>query len=301
MAAAAGLAGWIAAAALSADLRPVRAQESSPPPVEVRRADASFVPTLLSDRPLFVLAIGSDARPGVCMPVERCLADSLHLVGVDPGSGEATMLGFPRDSYVDIPGEGRERINEALRIGGPDLVVRTVERLTGISIDYYVLTSFPGLTSMVDDVGGVEVDVPYPMDDAASGATFDAGPHRMSGEEALAFARNRKDTPNADFSRSQNHGLLMRSALEELHGDFEEDPVALFRWIVTGVQNVETDLSFAEVFDLMVTALSVEPDGVTNCVVPGSYGFAGPASVVMISDAAEELYADMKADGVAAC
>lgn len=297
----AALGAWLGVAALRPTTGPVGAQTPEAP-VQIRRVQhAEYLPAPAGGAPIFVLAIGSDARPGVCMPVERCLADSLHLIGVNPEQRAATILGFPRDSYVTIPGVGANRINEALRRGGPELVVRTVEALTGIRIDYYMVTSFSGLRGMVNDVGGIEVDVPYAMNDPASGAVFDAGPQRLDGHEALAFSRNRKDTPNGDFSRSENQGILLRSTLEELHRGVRRDPATLFRWVIAGIRHVDTDLSLPEVFDLMLTALSVDPDGVTNCVVPGSYGFAGSASIVLINRAAEGVYRDLARDGVARC
>lgn len=298
----AGLAAWIVVGALAAEPPEAEAQSPPTPAVEIGRTQhAAFVPRYGPTDPFFLLAIGSDARPGVCMPVGRCLADSIHLIGVNPRKGLATILGFPRDSYVQIPGAGSAKINDALLRGGPELVVKTVEQLTGITIDYYMLTSFEGLPAMVNDVGGVTVEIPYDMNDPASGAFFSAGARRLSGKEALAFSRNRKDTPNGDFSRSENQGLLVLGALRELHRDVGKDPATLFRWILAGAEHVQTDLGFGDIFNLMVTSLSVDPDRVTNCVVPGSLGFAGEASIVVLSDTADDLYRDLGRDGVAVC
>jgi LCP family protein required for cell wall assembly len=176
--------------------------------------DASYVPVAAGDGPLFVLALGSDARPGQSILRQR--ADSIHIIGIDRRRDRATILGFPRDSWVSIPGHGRGKINSAMSLGGPDLMIRTVESLTGIRIDYWMLTSFEGLSRMVDAVGGLVVDVPYPMNDAASHAKLSKGVHRLKGWQALAFARNRKDTPHGDFSRSLNQGRLFLAALAQL-------------------------------------------------------------------------------------
>lgn len=291
-----GLAVWIAAGPITSDVPSAGAQT---PQAEIGRAQkASYLPPATGMDPLVVLAIGSDARPGVCMPVERCLADSIHLITVNQEEGAATILGFPRDSYVDIPGFGQGRINEALFRGGPELVVRTVEELTGIPIDYYLLTSFEGLPQMVRDIGGLEVDVPYPMDDESSGAVFAAGPQVLEGREVLAFSRNRKDTPNGDFSRSENQGVVLLGALGQLHQQFRENPAVLFTWIVAGIQGMRTDLSIGELFDLALTALLVDPDRVENVVAPGGIGTAGTASIVVLSDSAQEIYRDLEDDGL---
>jgi polyisoprenyl-teichoic acid--peptidoglycan teichoic acid transferase len=290
-----GLLAWIAAGAITSEVPEARAQT----PAETGRTQkASYLPPAEGQDPLVILALGSDARPGVCMPVERCLADSIHLITANQREGGATVLGFPRDSYVDIPGFGQGRINEALFDGGPELVVRTVEELTGIPIDGYLLTSFEGLPRMVKEIGGLEVDVPYPMNDDASGAVFDAGPQVLEGREVLAFSRNRKNTPNGDFSRSENQGLVFLGALQQLREQYRQNPVVLFEWIVAGAQNIQTDLSFSELFELALASLTVDPERVDNIVVPGGIGMAGSASIVVISDAAEQIYRDLKDDGL---
>jgi LCP family protein required for cell wall assembly len=296
----ASLVAWLAVGTVLAD-PPLRAQtETSTPMIELRRVQhAGFVPARKDDAPIFILAIGSDARPGVCMPVDRCLADSLHLIGINPKRRAATIFGFPRDSYVPIPGFGTQKINNALFHGGPELVVETVEQLTKITIDYYLLASFAQVVAMVDLLGGLEVDVPYPMNDPSSGAVFDEGLQELTGKETLAFSRNRKDTPNGDFSRSENQGRVLVSALQRFQADFAEDPGALFRWIAVGSTHLETDLTLEEIFELMLTAATINPDKVTNLVAPGGIGTAGAASIVVLSEQAEEIYADMRRDGLA--
>ncbi len=293
-----GLVSWIAAGAVSVDPPAARAQTATPG-IELRRLqEASYLPSIRERAPIYILAIGSDARPGVCMPVDRCLADSIHLVGVNTKKRRATIVGFPRDSYVEIPGQGQGRINEALHEGGPELLVETVEDLTGVTIDYYLLTSFEGLTGMVDAVGGINVEIPYPMNDPASGTSFEPGIEHLDGREALRFSRDRKSVPNGDFSRSENQGRLIEAALRAVKRDVEDDPAELFRWILAGIRHIDTDLSFTEIFDLMVTALSIKDQGVTNVVVPGGLGFAGTASIVTLGDDAEALFEDLRKDGL---
>ena len=274
---------------------PAHAAET--PIVEIHAAHGtSYVPALEGKRPLFILALGSDARPGESITHLR--ADSIHLIGVDLKGKRGTILGFPRDSYVPIPGFGTSKINNATFYGGPDLMVRTVEGLTGVKIDFWLLTSFRGLISMVDSIGGLTVDVPYAMHDFYSGADFRAGKQHMNGGQALALARNRHDTPRGDFSRSENQGILLKSALAELRQDFDTRPSLLFTYLVALWRNVKTDLSTTTLLDLALTATQVSPSKVKNLVVPGSAGMAGSASVVFISPSASSIYADMRTDGV---
>jgi polyisoprenyl-teichoic acid--peptidoglycan teichoic acid transferase len=290
------LAGWIGLRVFLADQSGVGAQ--TPPPQVGRVQDAEFLPGLPPRRPMFVLAIGSDARPGVCEPVERCLADSIHLIGINSQESRASVLGIPRDSYVPIPGVGTDKVNTALFHGGPELVVETIEQLVGVEIDAYLLTSFEGFRRMVKTIGGIRVEVPYAI--AASGQlpAFAPGPQELDGAEALAFARNRKGVPNGDFSRSENQGLLLIAALRQIRQDVRKDLRQLFRWIVAGMQNIQTDLSLTDAFELTAAALSINPDQVVNRVTPGGLGFAGEASIVILGDEAEAVFADMADDGL---
>lgn len=295
----AGLVAWIAGGAFLATPPLARAQS---PEMQLGHAgEASFLPgfrNVAGKGVFFVLAIGSDARPGVCEPVDRCLADSIHLIGINPRKGTASILGFPRDSYVPIPGVGTQKINNALYNGGPELVAQTIESLVGVEIDHYFLTSFAGLRHLVNAVGGIEVEIPYPMSDPYSGAALEAGPHTLDGKQALAFARNRHDTPNGDFSRSENQGRLMLAALSAFRKDVRKDPFSMFTWLVAGMEHVQTDLSAVDLFELGLAALTVQPNRVVNRVVPGGIGSAGGASIVTLGSEAQAVFADMADDGL---
>jgi polyisoprenyl-teichoic acid--peptidoglycan teichoic acid transferase len=260
------------------------------------RGEARFAPGVPSSDPLFILAIGSDARPGQAVAGAR--ADSLHVIGINPRRGAASIVGIPRDSYVPIPGVGTRKINEALFYGGPELTVRTVEQLTGARIDAYVLTGFEGFRHLVRGVGGVEVRIPYAMSDPFSGAHFRAGRERLSGPKALAFSRNRHDAPGGDFGRSMNQGRLLVAALREFRSDMARDPVVLIRWLVVAARYLDTDLSFTEMVELLLAAPSIEPGRVKNTVVSGSGASVGGASVVQLGSSAQATFRDQARDGL---
>jgi polyisoprenyl-teichoic acid--peptidoglycan teichoic acid transferase len=285
-----GLLVWVAAGAVAAG---PQGRGQAPDSLD-RELAADFTPSLSPDDLVFVLVIGSDARPG--HPAAGSRADSLHVVGVNPRRGTAGVVGIPRDSYVPIPGVGTRKINEALFYGGPQLTVSTVERLTGIKIDAFVLAAFEEFRQVVSEVGGVEVDIPYAMSDAASGAHFRPGPTRLDGPEALAFSRDRHDVPGGDFGRSLNQGRFLVAALREFRSDVAGDPVQLFRWIAAGVRYLQSDLSFGEVIDLALAALSLDPGDVRNKVVSGSGGTAGGASVVRLGSSAQAIFRDLARD-----
>jgi polyisoprenyl-teichoic acid--peptidoglycan teichoic acid transferase len=261
-----------------------------------RPASSAYSPGLLTRDPLIVLVIGSDARPG--QSVTRSRADSLHLVGVNPARGSASVLGIPRDSYVPIPGAGSEKINASLFFGGPQRTVETVERLTGARIDAYLLTGFDSFRRLIRLVGGVEVRIPYPINDHYSGAHFRQGRTRLTGRGALAFSRNRHDAPGGDFGRSLNQGRLLIAALAEFREDVRRDPVQLFRWLWAGARSIQTDLSLDEMLQLSLAAMTIEPGRVDNRVVSGSGGTVGGASVIRLGSSAHAMFRDMARDGV---
>lgn len=289
-----GVVGWVAANAFLATPRPARAQTSV---LEIRRAQrAGYLPRPPRNRPIVLLAIGSDARPGD--RVDRMHADSIHLIAVNPRKGAATILGFPRDSYVNIPGRGTSKINDSMVYGGPPLVVKTVESITGIRVDYWMLTSFKDFIQMVDGIGGVKMRIHYPMHDRASGTNFNPGEKKLKGRHALAFARDRHSAPGGDFGRSFNQGRLILAALKKFRDGFERDPTALFKWLRIGLERVSTDLGLGELIDLGLLAAQVSPNKIRNMVLPGSTGMAGAASVVHLSPSAQAIYRDVKADGI---
>lgn len=258
----------------------------------------ALLPGFPSGRPFFVAVIGSDARPGVCEPVERCLADSLHIIGVNPRKRAAAVVGIPRDSYVEIPGQGTRKINDSLFLGGPELVVDTLEQLAGVEITYSFLTSFEGFRHMISDVGGIEVEIPYPMSDSASGATFEPGLQRLDGPQALAFSRNRKNVPNGDFSRTENQGLVILSALGQFRQEVRRDPTRLFTWLIAGAKYIQTEVTLEELYELALATLAIDPKRVVNQALPGGIGTAGGASIVSLGAEADAVFADLADDGL---
>ena len=244
----------------------------------------------------FVLVAGSDARPGE--KVQRgTRADSLHLLAVNPKTLEGTVLGFPRDAWVEIPGRGAGKINTALQHGGPQLLADTVRHLTGLPVHYYVLTGFSGLERMVNELGGVDVFVDRRMNDRNSGAHFEPGWHHFNGAEALAFSRNRTDVAQGDFSRSENQGKIMLAALAKMRAEVADDE-GVRRWVGVLLRHVHLDVTPGEALALGALARRIQPDRLRNLVVPGRVGYAGSQSVVYLDESAGRIFLDLRADAV---
>ena len=291
---AAFLVAWVAGSVLGAGEHETAGAR---PLFQIEPAHAEFVPTLNSAEPIFILVIGSDARPDQEIISQR--ADALHIVAVNPAAGKATVVGIPRDSFVPIPDHGTNKINAALTMGGPELVVRTVEELTGITMDYWAITAFDGFRSMVDQIDGLVVDVPFAMSDASAKAFFEPGVQRLDGDNALAFARNRHDLPAGDLGRSENQGLLMVSALAQIRKEFTQDPSRLLDWIGAFMRNSQSTVPLDELMNLAFTGTAINAKRVVNIVLPGFSGDAGGLSVVNLDQAAlQAISTDLADDGL---
>ena len=155
------------------------------PPATVREAPMSLVKVQRAEnvdhRPhvVWVLMLGSDARPG--QPVLRSRADAIQLVGINTKSGAGVTIGIPRDSYVPVPGYGRQKINSSLLFGGPQLMARAVGDMVGIRPDYVFTTSFWGFSTMVKAIGGITVDSKYAFGDVVRPQGYRVGKNRLNG------------------------------------------------------------------------------------------------------------------------
>jgi LCP family protein required for cell wall assembly len=244
-------------------------------------------------KPLFVLVMGQDARPGEA----QSRGDALHVIGINPQAGKATILNIPRDTWTNIPGRGVDKINAGNYYGGPALEARAVSALVGVDIPIVLTTGFQGFSDMIDDLGGINIDVPIPMNDPLSGAVFPAGTVRMDGGAALAFARNRHLTGN-DFTRTQDQGILILAALSKLR-DSAPTAANTLKWMAVLTKYVRLDgIGLGDLYRLGRLALTIDPDDVRNVTMPGTTGTAANQSVVFVGAGAPALFADFRDDAI---
>jgi LCP family protein required for cell wall assembly len=174
---------------------------------------------------VWVLALGSDARPGERLLRSR--SDAIQLVGFNARTGDATVIGIPRDSYVDIPAYGSAKINDALSYGGPQVSADAVAQLVGVAPDYVFVTGFEGFKRMVEQLGGGALPVRSPRAFTTLQGGIRAGVNRLTGGESLALVRERYDLPDGDFDRSLNQarflvdGLRAARIAAQDHGQLE--------------------------------------------------------------------------------
>jgi LCP family protein required for cell wall assembly len=221
-------------------------------------------PTSIADlaAPINILLLGTDTRPGIA----SSRTDALVVVHLDPQAQYASMLALPRDLWVHIPGHGQARVNAAYPIGelqigegyGPVLAKETVGDLLGITIDRFVLIDLTGFKALIDQIGGITVDVPNALDDPAFPTDdfktiaihFDAGLQQMDGERALIYARTRH--ADNDFYRNRRQQQVLLAIFDRVRAqgmltqlDHLDEYTGALR------DAVRTDISRAELLSLL--------------------------------------------------
>lgn len=243
--------------------------------VEVERATTVDV----NPDVLWILAVGSDARPGEEMT--RTRGDALQLVGINTRTGAATAIGIPRDSYVPIPGYGSDRVNAALYFGGPQLLGETVGNLVGIQPEYVFVTGFKTFQRMVNSIGGFHVHNPVAFSDPyLKDQGFRKGKIRLGEYTALAYARIRKNLPGGDFDRSANQQRILRGIHAKIR-DKAGTRGFLERGVLSAMANMETNVSPAVLYRIAHAITTLRARKFTTCVVQGAIGNVGGASVVL--------------------
>ncbi len=163
--------------------------------------------------PYYVLALGSDAREGDTYS----RTDTMMLVRIDFLKAQLTLVSIPRDTMVQIEGQGTQKINAAYAFGGAGGAVKAVSELMDVPIHHVAVVHFEELTDLVDYLGGVTVNVPVSVyDPEYTGLILDEGTQTLDGEEALLWARTRYGFENGDFQRQANQRILLTSLMNRI-------------------------------------------------------------------------------------
>jgi polyisoprenyl-teichoic acid--peptidoglycan teichoic acid transferase len=254
-----------------------------------KTAAADYTPA--PGQPVFILALGNDGRPGDA----QTRGDAIHVIGVNPTLRKATILDFPRDTGLPIPGHGMDKVNASHVYGGAALEAQTLGNAIGVTIPYAIDTNFGGFVDMINDMGGLQVNVPEAMNDDGSGAHFPAGPLKMSGATALAFARNRHQFPTGDLKRSENQGYLITQALAQLRGA-NTGPVGTLTLLANLGRHAQLEgIGLDDLYALGRLGLSIDPANVRNVGVPVTQG---SGTRLNLGAGSRELFADFADDAV---
>jgi LCP family protein required for cell wall assembly len=254
------------------------------------------------------LIVGSDSRRGLTVEQQKNLAtggdvgdgrtDTILLIHV-PGLGSntrATVVSIPRDSYVPIPGHGKDKINAAFAMGGAPLLTETVEQATGLRLDHYAEIGFSGLPGLVDALGGVTLCLPKPISDPLAGIDLPAGCQTLDGRNALGYVRTR-DTPRADLDRMVNQRQFLSALLQRA----ANPAVWLNPWRWYSVPHAVIDALTVNqgdhVWDLARLGWALHGSTTAITVPIGEFTDSAAGSVVVWNhDAARELFDALASD-----
>ncbi|MFQ1003226.1 LCP family protein [Modestobacter sp. SSW1-42] len=233
--------------------------------------------------PVTFLLVGSDTRAEVApgeLPDAR--SDAVMIARFAADRQHAQVISIPRDSWVDIPGHGRNKVNAAYALGGPTLLIQTVEQLTGVRIDHYAAIDFAGLIQVTDDLGGIDVTVPETTSNGPY--TFTAGPNHLDGDQARWYVGQRYDLPGGDFDRVKRQQNYLRAMFSKLFSqDVFTSPGKLDASLlaVTNAVAVDDGLGNGELLELAYSLRGLTPADVQFFTAPVlGTGTEGSASVV---------------------
>jgi LCP family protein required for cell wall assembly len=156
-----------------------------------------------------ILLLGRDAQN----PIYSGNTDSITILSIDKKTKKVALLSIPRDSKVNIPGHGMDKINAAYGDGGINLTVTTIENFLNIHIDYYVVIDFEEFKSIVDTLGGINVNV-EPQIAAYRPELGQAGVKKLNGDQTLLYARFRQDN-EGDIGRVHRHQKIIAEIVKE--------------------------------------------------------------------------------------
>jgi LCP family protein required for cell wall assembly len=262
------------------------------------RSQLSKQSGLLTSKPATILVLGTDGgvksgRAG------SNRSDSIMLIRTDPRKHRLSFLSIPRDLRVEIPEYGTAKINAAFQAGGAPLALRTVEQLTGIGVDHVVFVDFDRFKEVIDESGGIDVDVPTPIlsnrfdcpykteaeCSSWDGWRFDKGTQHMDGRRALVYSRireNRLDESETDLDRARRQQQVVQATADKLTSLGS----ALKMPFVGGsvVKPLSTDLTAGQVLQLGWVYFRADPAKALHCRLGGETATIDGESVILGSE-----------------
>lgn len=189
--------------------------------IEMNKGDEQVYPT--SDGVINVLVLGDDSRGEDQDEYEQEIgqigerSDTMMLLHIPEDRSGIYVMSIMRDLWVDVPGQGEERISAAMSQGGPELAMETVEQLLQTHIDHVAVINFDGFNELTDALGGVYVDNPRAFSAGQRNpAFFPEGTIRLEGSGALRFVRERKAFSEGDYVRVENQQLVVKAIMDRL-------------------------------------------------------------------------------------
>lgn len=272
---------------------------------QLRRVDAL---SSMADTPGETwLIVGSDSRSDGAIADTTTAgqrADSVMVLH-KAENGQTSLTSLPRDTYVNIPGYGEDKINASYAYGGAKLLVKTVEGLTKMKINHYVEVGMGGVKNVVDAVGGVEACLDYDVDDHDSGLIWNTAQgkcQQVNGEKALAFSRMRKSDPTGDIGRGLRQRAIISAAVKKaMSPSTLLNPSATSKLVDagTGSLTVDKDSGVWDIGQMVLAFRAASNDGLTGAppIEDPDYEPGDVGSTVLLVDTTAPIFFGKVRDG----
>jgi LCP family protein required for cell wall assembly len=260
--------------------------------IEEAFPDESLRPEENTTGSMNVLLLGSDSRDTAGetnLDDIGSRADTMIVAHIPADRSGVQLMSIMRDTYVDIPGVGRDKINAALAYGGVSLVVQTVEGLIDQRIDHVMVVDFEGFKDITDAIGGVTVNNPQEFTSGSpTNEHYPAGQITLSGDRALAFVRERYAFTDGDYQRVVNQQLFLKAVADKmLSRDVLTNPVTLNSLLDSVVPYVarDSELTVNAMVSLGTSLSSIKSSDITSFTMPtNGTGMEGSQSVVYLNE-----------------
>ena len=221
-----------------------------------------LTPVSTPEAPVTILFLGRDTRDAENEPGR---ADTIMLLHINPAEERAALLSIPRDTLVEIPGYGMDKINAAYAFGGEELMIRTVSIFLDAVINNYVTIDFDGFVKLIDELGGVKVTINRPIEDPKAGAYISAGEHNFTGEQALAYTRSRS-TELGDINRIQRQQYIVKELVKQKLNMRTVSNINNYFNII--IENTRTNIDLMTIISYARAALSFGLDSIDSAIIP---------------------------------
>lgn len=241
-----------------------------------------------------ILLLGSDSRNTSLRDGSR--SDVIQLVHISNDRKQVSVVHFPRDYYVDIPGHGKNKINAAYAYGGPTLFIQTIEKATNVHIDHVAQIGFKGFEKLTDDMGGVDIYVPQAFDEKGYGS-WSKGMNHMNGTQARHYVQERHQLKNGDIDRGKNQQAWILAMFKKAKTQgVLTNPVTITKLVGDISDNLAVDDGFTSGYmtSLAYSLRDLDTQNITFYTAPytgfGNEGAAG--SVDYVDEAGLEKLSD---------
>jgi LCP family protein required for cell wall assembly len=245
--------------------------------------------------------MGTDSRQATVQRSDDVLMLTRVDVNLDPANTSASVISIPRDSWVNVPERGANKITAAYGFGGPSLLVQTVEKLTNVRLDHFAIIDFAGFQDMVDAVGGIDITVATPS--ISDGIQFIRGANHLDGRGALAYVSQGPNNPAGYVDRLARQQNALRALLDTAASTgLLADPIKLFRLLdaLSHAVSVDETLTNGNLQELGLQMRGLRTSRVQFLVAPvKALGREGGQPVVYLDEArSAELWEALRSDTV---